>query len=106
MHQLFVCNTSNQVCHNSIRIIHTLLWVSTIVLQLLYIILNLSLNQNVCYFIIAFKFYNYVKSCIHTTGTTTPWQFIIRQYALLKATRNLLIADFCTLSIDNSSITT
>ena len=51
---------------NCISASHALLGVCTIVLQLL---CNLSINPNVCYLIIA-----YTISCIHTAGTTTPWQ--------------------------------
>ena len=58
MYHLLVNNTSNQVCHNCILIIHTFSRVCTIVLQLLH---NLPINPNVCFLIIASKLYIYHK---------------------------------------------
>ena len=52
MYHLLVYNTSNQVCHNCILIIHAFSRVCTIVLQLLR---NLPINPNVCFLIIASK---------------------------------------------------
>ena len=52
MYDLLVYNTSNQVCHNCILIIHAFSRVCTIVLQLLR---NLPINPNVCFLIIASK---------------------------------------------------
>ena len=52
MYYLLVYNTSNQVCHNCILIIHAFSRVCTIMLQLLR---NLPINPNDCFLIIAFK---------------------------------------------------
>ena len=49
---VLVYNTSNQVCHNCILIIHAFSRVCTIVLQLLR---NLPINPNVCFLVIASK---------------------------------------------------
>ena len=92
MYHLLVYNTSNQVCHNCILIIHAFLRVCTNMLQLLR---NLPINPNLCFLIIASKLYipqvAYIPLALQRHGKSG-----IRQYALhvLKATRNLLIVDF------------
>ena len=105
MYHLLVYNTSNQVCHNCILIIHAFSRICTIILQLLY---NLPINSNVCFLIIAFKLYipyvAYIPLALQRHGNIVKSR--IRRYALLKATRNLLKVDFKTLSIDSSSKTT
>ena len=54
IYYLFVYNTSNQIGHVCILIIHAFSNACTIVLQVLY---NLPINSNVCFLIIDSKLY-------------------------------------------------